>query len=308
MDLSIVVVNWNTRQHLARCLRHVYETVGDLSFEVFVVDNASQDRSASMVRSSFPQVRLIENAENVGFARANNSAIERSQGRYILLLNPDAFVGERAIEEMVGFMDEHPEAGAAGCRLRYPDGAFQLSCASFPSLRSEAYRLFWLYKFVPRGPAMGHYGMTYDDLSDVREVDVLLGAFMLVRRQTIEDIGPLNERFFMYSEEVDWCYRMREAGWRIYYVPLVEAVHVGGASTDQVKAEMVLELYKSRIAFFRQHDGALKVLLYKLLLVGASIPRLALLPFGNLMGEETRRSARTLWSGYWRLLRALPRL
>jgi GT2 family glycosyltransferase len=150
--------------------------------------------------------------------------------------------------------------------------------------------------------------MAHRDLSEIQEVDVVLGAFMLVRRETIEDVGALDESFFMYSEEVDWCYRMKEQGWRVYYVPLVEAIHVGGGSVNQVKADMVLELYRSRIAFFRRHYGRLNVRLYKLLLAAASVPRLLLLPFGCLAGGEASGRARTLWKGYWSLCKALPSL
>jgi len=316
VDLSIVIVNWNTRGYLSRCLRSAYDTVTSLKFEVFVVDNASQDGSVGMVRAQFPQVRLIENEVNVGFARANNQAIRGSRGRHILLLNPDTFVMDDAIERMVAFMDSHPDVGAAGCRLYYPSGELQPSCTVFPTLSTEFYRFVYLDRSLSHSSGFAECAVSGrysgDEASGGKaseiEVDAVLGAFMIVRRQAIEQVGLLDESFFMYSEEVDWCYRIKRGGWRICHVPSAEAIHVGGASTDQVKDEMVFELYGSRIAFFRKHYAPPVVLLLKLLLAGVSISRLVLLPVRYLLSRETRVESRQKWQGYWRLLRYLRSL
>lgn len=308
MDLSVIIVNWNTKELLSRCLSLVYDTVTNLECEVFVVDNASQDGSAAMVRRFFPQTRLLENEENVGFARANNQAIKESRGRYILLLNSDTFVMEGTIERMVAFMDAHPEAGVAGCRLYYPNGKLQLSCTSFPTLATEFYLLTSLDRLFPRNPVLGRYWMTYWDFNSVREVDVVLGAFIIVRSQAMEEVGLLDESFFMYSEELDWCYRFKEKGWKIYYMPYAEAIHIGGASTEKVKAEMILELYRSRVAFFRKHYGLPNALLLKIMLAAASIPRLFLFSTRYILKDEAGENARQKWFGYWKLLKALPSL
>lgn len=308
MELSVIIVNWNTKELLSRCLSLVYDTVTNLECEVFVVDNASQDGSAAMVRRFFPQTRLLENEENVGFARANNQAIKESRGRYILLLNSDTFVMEGTIERMVAFMDAHPEAGVAGCRLYYPNGKLQLSCTSFPTLATEFYLLTSLDRLFPRNPVLGRYWMTYWDFSSVREVDVVLGAFIIVRSQAMEEVGLLDESFFMYSEELDWCYRFKEKGWKIYYMPYAEAIHIGGASTEKVKAEMILELYRSRVAFFRKHYGLPNALLLKIMLAAASIPRLFLFSTRYILKDEAGENARQKWFGYWKLLKALPSL
>jgi GT2 family glycosyltransferase len=306
MDLSVIIVSWNTKQLLAKCLGLVYDTVTNLEFEVFVVDNASQDGSVAMVQELFPQVFLIQNDENVGFARANNQALKKSRGRYILLLNTDTFVFEDAIEQMVAFMDAYPDAGAAGCRLYYPDGRLQLSCSGLPTLFTEFCLATSLDKLFPRSRLFGRYRMTYWDFDDVREVDVVMGACMIVRDQVVWDVGLLDESFFMYSEEVDWCYRMRRGGWKIYYVPQAEAIHVWGGSIQQANAEMLIEMYRSRIAFFRKHHGVIRALLLKQLLVGASILRLVLLPIKCVLKSKARAEALRKFSGYWRLLRALP--
>jgi GT2 family glycosyltransferase len=307
-ELSVIIVNWNTRNLLAQCLRLVYDTITSLEFEVFVVDNASQDDSVAMVKRLFPQVRLLENEENVGFARANNQALQDSRGRYVLLLNTDTFVREGTIEQMVAFMDAHPDAGVAGCRLYYPNGKLQPSCSSFPSLSTEFYLLTSLDRLLARSPIFGRYWMTCRDFNSVREVDVVMGAFMIVRRQAIEKAGLLDETFFMYSEEVDWCYRIRRNGWKIYYVPHAEATHIWGGSVQHNEAEMVVEMYKSRTAFFRKHYGSLSAWLLKLLLVGASASRLVLLPFKYVLRGEAREKTRQKWAAYWKLLKALPSL
>ncbi len=306
MDLSIIIVNWNTRELLSKCLRLVYDTVTGLEFEVFVVDNASQDGSVAMVKELFPQVLLIENEENVGFARANNQAIKQSSGRYILLLNTDTFVREDAVERMVAFMDAHPEAGAAGCRLYYPDGKLQLSCNSFPTLFTEFCLAASLDRLFPRSPLFGRYKMSYWDFDEVREVDVVLGAFMIIRRQAIEQVGLLDETFFMYSEEVDWCYRIKKNGWKIYYVPYAEATHIWGGSSGQVRAEMLVEMYKSRIAFFQKYYGWISALALKLLLVGTCLSRLGSLPLRYVLRGSSGGETWQKFYGYWRLFKALP--
>jgi GT2 family glycosyltransferase len=265
-DVSIVVVNWNTRDLLAECLEAIARTSGDLDMEIIVVDNGSTDGSQDMVRQRFPQVHLIANMENLGFARANNQAIRRSQGRYVLLLNSDAFVREHTIQHVVAFMDAHPEAGMAGCKLLYEDGRLQPSCYTFPTLFTEFCIATGLDKLFSKSPLFGKYRMTYWDFGDVREVDVIVGAFMLVRATAIGEVGLMDERYFMYSEEVDWCYRFKEKGWQIYFYPHAEAVHLWGSSTGRIRVEMLIQMYRSRIGFFRQHYGRRSATLLKVLI------------------------------------------
>jgi GT2 family glycosyltransferase len=303
-DLSIVIVNWNTRDLLRQCLRSVYETVSDLSFEVIVVDNASTDNSQEMVRREFPSVRLIANAENAGFAGANNQAIRRSSGRYVLLLNSDAFVRENTIEQMVAFLDVHPEASMAGCRLLYEDGSLQPSCTAFPTLFTEFCIATQLDRLFSQSSVFGKYSMTYWNFDDVREVDVIMGAFMLVRVLAIDDVGLMDESYFMYSEEVDWCYRFKENGWKIYFYPHVEAVHLWGGSIGQVRIEMFIQMYRSRVHFFRKHYGGGAAKLLKLIVGFGCLLRIGpgLCYYLLVSNPQTRRKHRA----FWHLLRALP--
>jgi GT2 family glycosyltransferase len=305
-DLSIVIVNWNTREFLSRCLRSVYDTTLDLDFEVIVVDNGSADGSQEMVQQEFPGVSLIANTENKGFAKANNQAIRRSRGRYVLLLNSDAFVRENTIEHTVAFMDGHPEAGMAGCKLLFEDGRLQPSCYSFPTLFTEFFIAVGLDRLFPKSRLFGKYGMTYWDFDDIREVDVILGAFMLVRATAVDEVGLMDERYFMYSEEVDWCYRFREKGWKIYFYPHVEAVHLGGGSTRRVRAEMLIRLYGSRIEFFRKHHGRLSACLLKLVIGFNCLLRIG--PGAWYYFRSDDPQIRQKHRAFLRLLRVLPTL
>jgi GT2 family glycosyltransferase len=266
LDLSIIIINWNTRDLLARCLHAVEATVQYITYETWVVDNASTDESVALLRRDFPQVKLIANTENVGFAKANNQAIQQAAGRYVLLLNSDAFVDPGTLDTMVQFMDAHPQAGMSGCKLLYEDRSLQRSCARFPTLWTETFIALGLDKVFPHSPLFGRYLMTDWDYNDTRPVEVIMGAFMLVRSEVIQQIGMLDEAFFMYSEEVDWCYRCQQAGWPVYFTPDATCVHLWGGSSNQIKTETLLRLYRARVQFFRKHYGRLPTFLYKCVL------------------------------------------
>lgn len=264
VDLSIVIVNWNTCDMLAKCLDSIFQTVRAFAYEIIVVDNSSTDGSVEMVRTQFPSVRLIENQQNVGFTQANNQALAASCGRYVLLLNSDTEVQPGALDAMVRFVDAHPAAGAAGAHLLNSDGSFQASHTDFPTLWRESLILSSLGRALLR-PSYPSYGPEVE--KGPQHVDYTEGACLLVRRQAVEQVGGLDEGFFMYAEEVDWCYRMKQAGWEVWYLPQVRIIHHGGGSSRQRKNRMEAELYRSRIRFFRKHHGGgqamcLKVLIY----------------------------------------------
>jgi N-acetylglucosaminyl-diphospho-decaprenol L-rhamnosyltransferase len=252
VDLSIVIVNWNTRKLLAQCLQSLEDTVQDSSLEVWVVDNASSDDSVAMIRKCFPQTHIIANSENVGFVRANNQAIARCQGRYVLLLNSDTKALPNALDEMVHFMDTHPNAGVAGARLLNPDGTFQASHSPFPTLWREFLMLSGLGRRLVR-PRYPSYGPGVEE--GPRKVGYVEGACLLARREAIDQVGELDERIFMYAEEVDWCYRFAQGGWGIWYLPQVTIIHYGGQSSKLRPTHMEAELYRSRVHFFREHYG-----------------------------------------------------
>lgn len=266
LDLSIIVVNWNGKDLLTKCLQCVDSTVKKISYETFVVDNASTDGSKDMVRRDFPNVKLIANTDNVGFAKANNQAMKVASGRYVLLLNSDAFVKENTLDSMVAFMDTHPEASMSSCKLVYADDSLQRSCARFPTLATEFFIAMGLDKLFSKSKIFGQYLMTDWDYNDTRPVDVIMGAFMLVRKDAIDKIGMMDESFFMYSEEVDWCYRFKQAGAKVYFHPDVECVHLWGGSSNVIKVESLLRLYRARVQFFRKHYGKLQTALYKIIL------------------------------------------
>ena len=302
MNLSIIIVSWNTRNLLARCLSSLYRHFPSSEFEVFVIDNASKDGSASMVLERFPQVQLIENDENVGYAKANNQAIHQSSSRYVLLLNPDTEIKSGAFETLVRYMDEHPQTGAAGAKLLNPDGTLQVSCYPAPTLSRELWRLFHLDRIKP----YGIYEMRGWDLNKPRQVDCLQGACLIIRREVLDQVGLLDEDYFIYSEEVDLCYRMKKAGWQLYWVPSAKVVHFGGQSTNQVAEDMFLQLYRGKILFFRKHYGLLAAYIYKLVLLVSTLARLALTPLARLEKQPRRRQHLILARQYHRLLTALP--
>jgi N-acetylglucosaminyl-diphospho-decaprenol L-rhamnosyltransferase len=305
LDLSIIVVNWNTLELLAKCLSSVWDeirTLHPLRVETLVVDNASTDGSAQMVRERFPWVMLIENQDNVGFARANNQAILQSTGRYVLLLNPDTEVRPGALEALVRFMETHPQAGGAGARLLNPDGTLQVSCYPAPTLWRELWRMFHLDALRPYGV----YHMQDWDVNRHRQVDVVQGACLILRQETLDQVGLLDDEYFIYSEEVDLCHRLQQVGWELYWVPQAQVVHYGGQSTQQVAAEMFLRLYQGKILFFRKHYGWLTTQVYKFILLVATLTRLLISPLAWLEHSPRRERHLTLTSHYRRLLRALP--
>tara|TARA_B100000959_G_scaffold286229_1_gene363958 strand:- start:1066 stop:2802 length:1737 start_codon:yes stop_codon:yes gene_type:complete len=230
-DLTVVIPSYNTRDLMEQAMRTVEEASGDLSVEIIVVDNASHDGSQQMVRDRFPHVELICNDSNLGFAGANNLAFRQARGRHILLLNSDTIVRPDTLKTMVGFLDDHPEVGAAGCKILNPDGTLQLDCRrSFPTPSAAIYKLTGLSRLFPNSQRFGRYNLTFLDEDEVAEVDALSGSCMLVRRQALQQVGGLDEAYFMYGEDLDWCYRMRGAGWKIFYVPTTEIIHFRGES------------------------------------------------------------------------------
>ena len=300
--LSIIIVSWNTAWFLENCLASIKANPPTSPFENWVVDNASTDDSPRMVREKFPKVHLVENRENLGFARANNQAIQRCTGKYILLLNPDTFVAPGALQALVDFLDEHPEAGAAGARILNPDGSLQISSHPRPTLSRELWRLFHLDSLSP----YAEYPLTEWETNQAQEVDVLIGACLLLRKEILDQVGFLDEDYFMYSEEVDLCYRIQRAGWRLFWVPQAEVVHFGGQSTQQAPTEMFLNLYHGKIKYFRKLNGWLAAQIYKLILMIAALSRLILAPFVFFEHSSRRQKHLTLVDRYWRLILALP--
>jgi GT2 family glycosyltransferase len=265
MDVSIIIVNWNTKNLLRECLKSVIEQTTKVDYEIIVVDNSSSDGSVEMVRNEFKDIVVIENSENRGFAAANNQAVKIAKGKYILLLNSDTIVLSHAIEKTIAFADKHPNAAVTGCRVLNPDGTLQNTCFMFPSIINMLLSSTYLYKLFPKNRFFGREQMTWWDRNDVREVDVVTGCFMLIRREAIEQTGLMDEQFFMYGEETDWCFRFKKNGWKIIFTPAGQIIHYGGQSTSQKKAEMVLQLRGSILLFIKKHKSILSHIISRLL-------------------------------------------
>ncbi len=259
MDLGIVIVNYNTRDLLRRCLETVFASTG-VALQVCVVDNDSRDGSAAMVSAEFPQVHLIANHENVGYPAANNQGLRwlgfASGGeapRYALLLNPDTEVPPDGFAKVLAYADAHPEVGVLGPKLVRPDGSLDLACRrSFPSPEVAFYRMAGLSRLFPKSRRFGRYNLTYLDVDQTAEVDSVVGAFMLVRREAIDEAGLLDDTFFMYGEDLDWAFRIKEAGWKVVYYPAVTVLHVKRASSRQNPRAQV-EFWRAMEIFYRKH-------------------------------------------------------
>ncbi|MFZ5917172.1 MAG: glycosyltransferase family 2 protein [Chloroflexota bacterium] len=299
-DLSIIIVNWNTRELLAGCLQSLHETVQQHSFETWLVDNASTDGSLEVVRERFPQTHVIANTENVGFVRANNQALERCQGRYVLLLNSDTRVLPGSLDAAVHFMDAHPQAGLAGVRLLNADGSFQASYTAFPTLWREFLILTTLGRRFLR-PEFPSYSPQVD--RGPQEIaGYMEGAFLLARHEAVAQIGGLDERIFMYAEDVDWCYRFFRAGWQVCYLPDAPIVHYGGQSSKKRRGRMEAELYRSRVYFFHKHHGPAAAAALKALIYTLTLPKILAHRFLHIL---TRGRKGRVVSGWQELRQAL---
>ena len=268
LDLSIIIVSWNTRQMLADCLQAVDATLKDLAYEVIVVDNGSTDGSQAMLAERFPQVQLIQNEDNVGFAGANNQGMAVSQGRYMLLLNSDAILLPDSVRAMVDLAESQPTIGMVGAHLLNTDGTFQASHTPFPNLWQEFLILSGLGRAF-NGPSYPSHGP--DEDKGPQQTDYVEGACMLVRREAVDEVGGMDEGYFMYAEEVDWCYALVRQGWQVWYHPVAKVIHFGGGSSQNRRPQREGDLYRSRVRFFRKHYGNTAAQLLKWQIYGFTI-------------------------------------
>ena len=260
MDLSIVILNYNTREHLRACIRALLAegstslSGGSIQAEVLVVDNASSDGSADMIAAEFPWVELIRSPRNGGFAFGNNQALRRARGATILLLNPDTLMPAGGVGRLLERLQAHPEAGIVGPKLLRPNGSMHLACRrSFPTPATAFYRFSGLARLFPGSRRFGRYNLTFVDPDLPIEVDSVCGACMLLRREVLERIGLLDERFFMYGEDLDWCLRAREAGWTVRYEPSVVVQHQHGAASRKRALRTTFHFFRAMDLFYRKH-------------------------------------------------------
>lgn len=287
IDLSIVIVSYNVRDLLRACLSSLPQAAPGLETEVFVVDNASADGSAAMVREEFPSVGLTASEENLGFTRGNNLALRQSCGRHVLLLNPDTEPEPGSLARLIRFMDEHPQAGACGPKLLNSDGSLQHNGRRFPSLWREFLGVTGLRRLaMKRFERDLEYGR--EDFDALCEVDQVSGACILVRRETMDQVGMLDERFFMFYEEIEWCYRIKKAGWQVWYVPEARVVHHWMGSVRQMSRRMTAELFKSQLLYYQKTSGPATALGARLVMT-TGILKNELLHLGVAVKGQLRR-------------------
>jgi len=254
IDISIIIVNYNVKHFAEQCLRSVEAATGSLSVEVFLVDNGSSDESVEYLRSRFPSVTIIDNGENLGFGRANNIAFKRAQGRYLFVLNPDTLLGEDTLHALVEYMDEHPRAGAAGPKILTRDGSFDVtSKRGFPTPWVAFCRFSGLARLFPMSEFFGRYDLLYLSPDQPAEIDSLVGSCMIVRSDVYREIGGFDEDYFMFGEDIDWCYRMKQTGWQIHYAPVTTIVHFKGESTRRSNINRDRAFYGAMHLFVEKH-------------------------------------------------------
>jgi len=303
-ELSIVILSWNTSSLLTACLRAIERHPFRGEHEVIVVDNASSDRSADRVADEFPTVRLIRNEANLGYSAGNNLGLRAARGRYLLLLNSDTEVGAGALDRLVGFLEATPGAGAVTCRLVNPDGSLQPSCMRFPTLRTALV----FDTFLARTP-LGHrhldrYFMRDFDHASEREVDQIPGTCTLVPRAVLDQIGLLDERLWLFFNDVDLCKRIREAGRSIHFLPDVEVMHHYGASTAKF-ALFAVEWHLNRVAYYRKHFGRPSVLVTKPVAIYVGLRQMWKFTVLRQAPKGTyRENMRFVWRGLWRVLKS----
>lgn len=255
MELSIIIVNYNSQKYLELCLSSILKNTRNIEYEVIVVDNALEDESAAMVTRKYPSVKLIKNPVNLGFIKGNNVGLKNASGKYLLSLNNDTEIKGNALKILVDFMDSHSEAGACGAKLLNSDGTIQHQCKrGFPTPWNIFCYSVGLSKVFSKSKFFGGYLMTYLDTKKVNEVDALSGACLLVRREVADKIGFMDEDYIMYGDDLDWSYRIKQAGWKIYYVPQAEIIHYGGKGGSGVHSyKNIIEFHRSMFIFYNKH-------------------------------------------------------
>jgi GT2 family glycosyltransferase len=299
IDVSIIIVNWNTCELLRDCLRSLCTQRRADHCELIVVDNGSSDGSVEMVREEFGQVNLMASADNLGFAAANNLGMSMATGRYVLLLNSDTIVLDNAVEKTVAFADRYADTAVVGCRVLNPDLSLQNTCFMFPSILNLFLFSTYLYRLFPSSRFFGRERMTWWPRNDAREVDVVTGCYMLVRRAALDDVGPMDDQFFMYYEETDWCFRFKAKGWKNRFTPDAQIIHIGGASAGKLGAQRARIKSQSFIRFVSKHwskpeaaVGILAFAFFYLVRLAVLLPKKLLVP--NRQDEKLIESH---WAG-----------
>ena len=304
IETSVIIVSWNVRELLKKCLASLefYWKVNKTTIEVIVVDGGSEDGSAKMVRQDFPEVTLISRTENVGFPKGNNIGLKQARGDYLLLLNPDTEVIGHAVSIMASFLKENPKVGIVGPRLLNTDGTPQLSRRRFPTVATALFESTWLERWAP-AKLLNNYYMI--DLPETEQVDVdwLVGACFMVRREAVRDVGPMDEDYFMYSEELDWCRRIKDAGWRIVFLPTAEVKHHIGKSSEQAVVQRHINFQRAKLRYFRKFHGPRVAMLLRSILLANYAWQIGLEALKGAFGHK-RGLRKQRMKAYWQVLRS----
>lgn len=300
--LSIVIVSWNVRELLRDCLRSIEQTQGDLTVEVIVVDSASADGSPAMVAAEFPQVTLIASDENVGFPWGNNMGIAKAHGRYILLFNPDTILHENALVHMVDYLEKHLDVGVVGAQLLNEDGSVQSSRRRFPTLITAFFESTWLQSRAPQRILNRYYALDIAD-DQTADVDWVMGACLMTRQEIARTVGGMDEGYFMYSEELDWCRRIKMAGWRVVYLPAAQVTHYQGKSSEQVVAQRHIYFNQAKLRYFRKYHGRVPALILRLFLLLNYLAQMALEAGKGVVGHKRPLRWQRV-QAYWLVLRS----
>jgi GT2 family glycosyltransferase len=265
--ISVIIVSWNARDYLRDCLDSIYQTGESCVQEIIVVDNASKDGSPEMVAEHFPEVTLIKSEENLGFARANNLAMEHAKGSIFALVNSDVIVHEGCLEKLAVFLDDHPDIGMVGPRVTGGDGNLQRTCRKMPTFWNTVCRILVLDRIFPDWQIFSGFEVPYSSYDKYMEAEVLSGCFCVARKKAVDEVGGMDERFFFYAEDIDWCKRFRDAGWKLMFVPEATATHFGGGSTANAPFRYSIEILRATLKYWRKHHGiAGQIICYLLIL------------------------------------------
>lgn len=310
LDLSVIIVSWNVADLLAACVESIYASLdapdsrlNRSSVEVIVVDSGSGDNTVPMLRQRFPQVDVIALDDNVGFTRANNLGLARARGRHLFILNPDTVILGDALSRLVTFMDANPDVGMCGPHTLNSDGSTQSTRRRFPNFWIGLFESTWLQPYAPKGLLDSYYYVDGNSVHDTLDVDWVQGSALVVRREVYEQIGGFDEGFVMFSEELDWCRRARDAGWRVVYVGDAEIIHHGGKSTGQVVAQTHILFQQSKLRYFRKYHGWLVVAVLRLFLQANYLVQLGIEAGKWLLGHK-RTMRRERIAAYWNVLRS----
>ena len=267
MDISFIIVNWNAIKYLSQCIASIVENSQSFSYEIIVVDNASSDGSPDIIKNQFPDIKVICNGSNLGFAKANNIGIRQSQGDFLCLVNSDVVVLKDSVDKLLAYIKSQPTIGMVGPQIIGIKGEIQRSCMEHPTLSNMFARAIAFNSVFPKSKLLGNYLMTDWEHDSLRRVDIINGCFWLIRKKALDKVGLLDEQFFMYGEDMDWCKRFWNNHWEISFYPDVKVIHYGGASSANAPVRFYIEMHKANLKYWEKHHGAFSLYIFRCILL-----------------------------------------